>query len=163
MWRVHNRFVRDGCELSQAANRKAKLCSSLVGRLLFSPACPVVDAEALVLQFVDKLYFVQALWAGSMKRLNLAIAQHLSSTRMSRASQPHCMIVNVIFFSAEPSCEALSPWSPCPRLPLRASISSHQRRAFRGATTGSLLLVSSSCWTAIGLMWRRAAPSSSRL
>lgn len=120
----------------------AKLHSSLVGMLLFSPACTL-----------------GTIWSSGFYSL-------LSSSALSRCSElglqrdsesSYCTTSSIDpgtsqgtptkcdLFRCRTRLRAFVSWVSLP-----SSTPQSQPHAFRGATTGSLLFLSSSCWTDIG-------------
>lgn len=119
MWGVHNLLVRDGWELFPRSSLSKILP---VGWLLFRE-----------LGTISGFYrFLSSSALSRCSELNLGRDTECSNSTTAflalgwaRKSQPHCLILPMVFFTAEPSGEPVSPVCSWHLLLLRASISAH--------------------------------------
>lgn len=141
MWGPHTPFVRDSWELFQEENRSRLSKILPVGWLLLrglgttSGFYNFLSSSAL--SRCSETGLGRDTECGNSTTAFLALG-------WARKSQSLCLILPVIFFTAEPSGEPVSPSLSCPSEPASQPTSPCFSRA-----TGSRLFLSSSCWTHI--------------
>lgn len=125
----------------------AKLHSRLVGRLLFSPACTLGTTWSSVFYSLLSSSALSrcselGLWRDSESSYCTASSTDPGMSQGTPTTLPDC---KRDLFCCRTPLRAFVPWVSLP-----SSTPQSQPHAFRGATTGSLLFLSSSCWTEIG-------------